>query len=93
MILKVILGIFLYLLIGVGVLEIVKWHDRNVDWVDAWIMFEEFEVLCVVFWFIPLTLIVFWLLYLGLYQFIRITRIFFTTIVYTVIALVKGDKE
>lgn len=93
MILKVILGIFLYLLIGVGVLEIVKWHDRNVDWVDTWIMFEEFEVLCVVFWILPLMLIVFWLLYLGLYQFIRITRIFFTTIVYTVIALVKGDKE
>ena len=91
MILKVILGILLYLLIGVGVLEIVKWHDRNVDWVDAWIMFDEFEVLCVVFWIFPLMWIVFWLLYKGLYQFIRITRIFFTTIVYTVIALLKGE--
>lgn len=36
MIIKVILIIFVYLLIGIAVLEGVLWRDRKVSWYDRW---------------------------------------------------------
>ena len=91
----ILLGIFLYLLIGVGVLSILLWHDRHVkDSFDTWISdIEEFQVLAVVFWIFPLMWIILWAIYKAVQGFIRLIQVFFTTLVYTVGAIIKGNKE
>ena len=42
--LKIIGAIFGYLLCGVGVLELIRLHDRHTDYMHQWLMFDdEFE--------------------------------------------------
>lgn len=87
MIFKIIAFVFGYLLCGVGVLELVKLHDRKVDWEHEWLLDpDDIDQMFVVVLFpivlIPLILIVV----------IKGIQIAFTTIVYTIVALVKEEK-
>lgn len=93
MIIKIIIGIFLYLLCGVGVLEIFKWHDRQVNWIDKWASSESMQVAIVLF--MPLSLIwaMGYLLYLSILKFIKITRVLFTTLVFLIIAIFKRNDD
>lgn len=92
MIFKVILIIFAYLLIGIAVLEIILWHDRKVDFVDGWICDPNDDVeqaLTVLSW--PIVLPILWIY--GLRYLIKGVRIFFTTIVYLIAALIDKPSK
>lgn len=95
MIIKIILIIFAYLLVGIAVLEGILWRDRKVSFIDQWIDDEDDveQMLVVIFW--PMAFLVLWLyaLYIGLKHLIKGVRIFFTAIVYLIAAMIDKDKE
>ena len=94
MIIKIIAFVFGYLLCGVGTLELVKLHDRHSDWINRW--FDDFDELDDVFVVVMfpawLLMILLWAIGKASALFIKVVRTVFTTIVYIIIALVKGDK-
>ncbi len=95
MIIKVILLIFAYLLIGIAVLEVVLWHDRKVGSYDNWID-EDDEIdqsLAVMMWPILIPTLSIYILHIGLKHLIKGVRIFFTTIVYLIAAMIDKDRE
>lgn len=94
MILKIIALVFGYLLGGVGTLELVKLHDRHSEWINRWgdDSDELDEVMVVVLFPVLLLMILLWAIGKAIAFFIKVVRTVFTTIVYTIIALVKGDK-
>lgn len=88
MVLKIIALVFGYLLCGVGVLELVKLHDRKVDWEHEWLYgSDDVEDMFVVILF-PIMLIP-----LILMAVIKGIQIVFTTIVYTIVALIRGRND
>lgn len=94
MIIKVILLVFAYLLTGVAILEGLLCYDRRSysrsNWIDYRDDFEQ--VMVVAFWPLILPIIIIGVLYIGLVRFIKIVRIFFTTIVY-LIAVIIDKRE
>lgn len=94
MILKIIALVFGYLLCGVGTLELLKLHDRHSDWINRWVdSFDETDETFVVILFPALLLMMLlWAIGKAIAFFTKVVRTVFTTIVYTIIALVKGDK-
>lgn len=96
MLIKIMLLIFAYLLIGIAVLEGVLWHDRKVGFVDNWLYDEKDDVeqsLVVILWPIALPMIWIYALHLGLKHLIKGVRIFFTAIVYTIAALIDKPSK
>ena len=92
MILKIIVFTFLYLLCGVGVLELFKLHDRHVeDYEYQWLENDESEGIIITLFFpIYLMFTIPWLI--G--KFIRVVEIIFTALTYIVMALIKSkDKK
>ena len=94
MILKIIALVFGYMLCGVGTLELLKLHDRHSDWIDKWVEdSDELEEAFVVTIFPAyLLMILFWVIGKSIAFFTKAVRTVFTTIVYTIVALIKGDK-
>lgn len=96
MTLKIIGAVFVYLLCGVGVLELIRLHDRHTNYMSQWLDFDdEFEqvIVVVLFPFILVYLIP-WLIGKFVFVFIRVVQMIFTTLTYMVVALIKGkDKE
>lgn len=97
MILKIIGAVFGYLLCGVGVLEIIRLHDRHTDYIDQLLGYDdEIEQVIVVVLY-PFFLVGFfipWLIGKFVFVFIRVVQMIFTTLTYMVVALIKGkDKE
>ena len=94
--LKIIGIVFGYLLCGVGILELIRLHDRHTDFINQWLSFDdEFEqvIVVVLFPFVLVQLIP-WLISKCIFAFIRVVQITFTTLTYTIVALMKGkDKE
>ena len=96
MIIKVILIIFAYLLIGIAVLEGVLWHDRKVGFVDSWLYDEKDDIeqsLVVILWPAVLPMLWIYLLCIGLKHLIKAVRIFFTTLVYLIAAIIDKERE
>ncbi len=91
MITKIMLLIFAYLLIGIAVLEWVLWSDRKTSSSDKWINDEDDweQTMTVILW--PVILPMLWIY--GLKYLIKGIRIFITTIVYLIAALIDKDKE
>lgn len=91
MIIKVILIIFAYLLIGIAVLEWVLWLDRKTSSSDKWINEEDDweQTITVIIW--PVVLPMLWVY--GLKYLIKGVRIFFTTIVYLIAALIDKPSK
>ena len=95
MIIKVILIIFAYLLIGIAVLEIMLWHDRKVGFIDKWIdeTSDWEQTFTVILWPIVLPMLWLYALNLGLKCLIKGVRIFFTTIVYLIAASIDKPSK
>ena len=94
--LKIIGAIFGYLLCGVGVLELIRLHDRHTDYMHQWLMFDdEFEqVITVVLFPVCLLYLIPWLIGKFVFVFIKVVHMIFTTLAYMIVALIKGkDKE
>lgn len=91
MIFKIILIIFAYLFIGIAVLEIMLWHDRKVEFIDKWIdeTSDWDQTATVILW--PIVLPILWIY--ALKYLIKGVRIFFTTIVYLIAAIINKDRE
>jgi ABC-type transport system involved in cytochrome bd biosynthesis fused ATPase/permease subunit len=94
MIFKIIGLIFGYLLCGVGTLELVKLHDRHSEWINRWVddSDELDEVFVVVLFPVLLLMILLWAIGKAIAFFIKVVRTVFITIVYIIVALVKGEK-
>lgn len=90
MIIKIILGIFLYLLIGVGVLNIMLWHDRNVGDFDEWIIDDVMKFLVVLLVPMSLMWVLMWLFYKAVMAFINLTQTVFVAAVYMIKAALKS---
>lgn len=97
MILKIIGGIFGYLLCGVGVLELIRLHDRHTDYIDQWLEYDdesEQVIVVVLFPYFLVCLFIPWLIGKFVFAFIRVVQMIFTTLTCIVVALIKGkDKE
>ena len=97
MILKIIGAVFGYLLCGIGVLELVRLHDRHTDWLHQWADCDDEldQVIVVILWPLGLvSLFIPWLIGKFVFAFIRVVQMIFTTLTYMVVALIKGkDKE
>ena len=95
MIIKVILIIFAYLLVGIAVLEWVLWLDRKTSSSDKWINEEDDweQSLVVVSWPVMIPILGIYILYLGLKYLIKGVRIFFTAIVYLIAAIIDKNME
>ncbi len=95
MIIKVILLIFAYLLIGIAVLEGVLWHDRKVGYYDNWIDEDDEtdQSLAVMMWPVLIPILSLYILHIGLKHLIKGVRIFFTTIVYLIAAMIDNDRR
>lgn len=95
MIIKVILIIFAYLLIGIAVLEGILWRDRKVSFIDKWAdETDDVElVLIVIFWPVAIPVLGLYILFIGLKHLIKGVRIFFTTIIYLIAAIIDKDRE
>lgn len=91
MIIKIMLLIFAYLLVGIAVLEWVLWLDRKTSSSDKWINEEDDweQTITVIIW--PVVLPMLWIY--GLKYLIKGVRIFFTIIVYLVAAIIDKDRE
>ena len=91
MILKIIALVFGYLLGGVGTLELLKLHDRHSEWVNRWVddSDELDEVFVVVLFPLLLPMILLWAIGKAIAFFIKAVRTVFTTLIYTIVALVK----
>ena len=94
MILKIIAFTFGYMLCGVGILELLKLHDRHSEWIDRWVEdSDELEESFVVIIFPAyLLMMLFWVMSKVIAFFTKAVRTVFTTIVYMIVALVKGDE-
>ena len=94
MIIKIILGIFAYLLCGVATLELYFWRDRHCESeMDKFVEDDEiWQVIVVVFFPFFLFLAILYVTYKGLLLIIRLIRTLFTTIIYLIIALIKGEQ-
>ena len=93
---KVLIFIILYLLCGIGTLELISFHDRKVDrlfdkWADDLDTTEQtiVVILCPLF----IVLILFWAVGKGLGLIIKGLRVFITTIVYSLVALIRGTND
>lgn len=91
MIIKIMLLIFAYLLVGIAVLEWVLWLDRKTSSSDKWINEEDDweQTITVIIWPVVLPM-------LGIYvlrYLIKGVRIFFTAIVYLIAAMIDKDRE
>lgn len=96
MIIKVMLVIFIYLLIGIAVLEIMLWRDRKVDYIKRLIEDPKDDaelITTVVYWPVLVIVLGIYILYFGLKHLIKGTRIFFTAIVYLVAAIIDMERE
>ena len=96
MILKIIGAIFGYMLCGVGVLEIIRLHDRHSDFIHQWMIDDdELEQVIVVGLFpIFLVMLIPWLICKFVFVFIKVVQMIFTTLTYIIVALMSGkDKE
>lgn len=95
MIIKIMLLIFAYLLIGIAVLEGMLWRDRKVSFIDKWLDdHDDWEqTMTVILWPVVLPMLWVYLLYIGLKHLIKGVRIFFTTIVYLIAAIIDKDRE
>lgn len=96
MIFKITGAVFGYLLCGVGVLELLRLHDRHTDYIHQWLLFgdEDEQVIVVVLFPFFLVWLIPWLIGKCIFAFIRVVQIIFTTLTYIVVALIKGkDKE
>lgn len=96
MTLKIIGVAFGYLLCGVGVLELIRLHDRHTDFINQWLSFDDEleQVIVVVLYPFFLVFLMPWLISKFIFAFIRVVQIIFTTLTYIVVALMKGkDKE
>lgn len=91
MILKIIALVFGYLLCGVGVLELVRLHDRHTDWIDKWMDDDdEIEQVMVVLLFpVALLFLILFVIRKIVFWFIKTVQTVFTTLIYTIVALVK----
>lgn len=82
---------------GVGVLEIMQLHDRNVNWIDMWVDNDMMQA-CVIL-FMPFALIFvvsyyfFYALGLGLLAFRKGVVTVFATLIYLTKALITGRKK
>ena len=94
-IIKIILIIFAYLLIGIAVLEIMLWHDRKVGFIDKWVgETDDVElVLVVTCWPVTIPVLGLYILFIGLKHLIKGVRIFFTTIVYLIAAIIDKPSN
>lgn len=90
--LKIIGAVFVYLLCGVGVLELIRLHDRHTNYMSQWLDFDdEFEQVIVVVLFPgALACLIPWLIGKFVFVFIRVVQMIFTTLAYTIVALIKG---
>lgn len=97
MILKIIGVVFGYLLCGVGVLELIRLHDRHTGWLNQWsdCNDEGEQVFVVILWpFFSVCLLIPWLISKFVFAFIRVVQMIFTTLTYMIVALITGkDKE
>ena len=94
--LKIIIGaVFVYLLCGVGVLELVRLHDRHTDYKHQLLIFNDECEQVIVVTIYPLFLVCLILLLIGKFVFVftRVVQIIFTTLTYIVVALIKGRKD
>lgn len=95
MILKVIAFIFAYLLCGTGTLELIRLHDRHSKWLDKWgadDADETDEVMVIVLFPLMLLFMLLWVLGKIIALFTKTIRTVVTTVIYTTIALIKGDN-
>jgi hypothetical protein len=90
MIIKIILGILLYLLIGVGVLNIMLWHDRNVGEFDEWITDDVIKFSVVLLVPISLMWVLMWLFYKAVLALINFTQTIIVAAVYMIKAAFKN---
>ena len=96
MILKIIGVVFIYLLCGVGVLELIRLHDRHVGYIHQWLASgDELEqVIVVVLYPFFLVILIPWLICKFVFVFIKVVQMIFTTLTYIIVALMSGkDKE
>lgn len=93
MYLKIIAGVFIYLLCGIGTLELALLHDRHTDdWFDKWIEDGD-ETIIVILFPVILPLMILHYLYIGLGKLIKYIRITITLIVFAIVVLFKRDPE
>ena len=96
MVLKIIEAVFGYLLCGVGVLELIRLHDRHTDWIHRWLDCDDEleQVSVVILWpFALVCLLIPWLIGKFVFAFIKVVQIIFTTLTYIVVALIKGKNK
>ena len=95
MILRILALVFGYLLCGVGVLELVRFHDRHTDWIGKWMdEDDEIEQVMVVLLFpVALLFLFLWVVRKIVFWFIKTVQTVFTTLIYTIVALVKGKDN
>ncbi len=95
MTIKIIGAVFGYLLCGVGVLELIRLHDRHTDYMHQWLEFDdEFEqVIVVVLFPVVLVYLIPWLIGKFVFAFIRVVQMVFTTLTYMIVALIKGKDK
>ena len=93
MILKIIGAVFGYLLCGVGVLELIRLHDRHTNYIDQWLEYddESEQVIAVVLFPIILVYIIPWLIGKFVFVFIKVVQMIFTTLAYMIVALIKRE--
>jgi len=102
-VIKVILIIFAYSLIGIAVMEMVLWHDMKCAYNDEWLdLVDDTDqtTLTVILW--PFVLIKLFMLCIGtafvymfkaLGVFIKGVRKFFRTVVYLIAAMIDKRKR
>ena len=95
MIAKIILFIFLYLVCGVIVLEIVMFHDRHVKWIDEWLLDSSYDeqVLVVVGMPFYLFKIILWGFQSLIILLIKLIRTAYTAAIYTIIACFRSNHD
>lgn len=95
MIIKVILIIFAYLLMGIAVLEGMLWRDRRESFIDRWLDTDDDveQVMVVTLWPVAIPLLGVYILFIGLKHLIKGVRIFFTAIAYLIAAIIDKERE
>lgn len=95
MLIKIMLLIFAYLLIGIAVLEVMLWRDRKVSFIDKWIdeTSDWEQTMTVILWPVILPMLWVYLLNIGLKRLIKGVRIFFTATVYIIAAIIDKPSE
>ncbi len=72
-------------------MELVRLHDRHTDWIDKWMDDDdEIEQVMVVLLFpVMLLFLILWVVRKIVFWFIKTVQTVFTTLIYTIVALVK----